>query len=66
MKRRDAVLATIQQMSAIFRRLKSPRSFVSEGSQWTSFMVFKIIAQSFSSYSYRLHVINGIIPTEKV
>lgn len=33
MKRRDAVLATIQQMSAIFRRLKSPRSFVSEGSE---------------------------------
>lgn len=33
MKRRDAVLATIQQMSVIFRRLKSPRSFVSEGSE---------------------------------
>lgn len=31
MKRRDAGLATTQQMSAKFRRLKSPRSFVSEG-----------------------------------
>lgn len=33
MKRRGAVLAIIQQMSAIFRRLNSPRSFVSQGSE---------------------------------